>query len=381
VADPAPEGIERLARYVEELDDTPAWVVDAFRSVPRHLFVPALAVAATAGCSEKTVIDRGADPDTWWNTVYSKEPIITQLDDGATDIRDVAGDYTSSSSAPATVAELLRLLDPEPGDSVLEVGTGTGWTAALISHVVGEHGQVTSIEVDPVIAEQAAKNLAASGARPRLLVGDGALGCTDGEPYDRVHVTCGIRRVPYAWIEQARPGGVIVAPFSPGVGDEFVLHLRVRPDGTAVGRFPGFAFYMKMRSQRSISHIPDDGTGRHLASPVHPRTIGLAPPGAGLAMSALTGLDAHVSREEDRFVVYVRDPGDQSRWAAATHRLGDRDHHVYQMGDRPLWDEVVDAYFRWVSWGRPHCSRYGMTVTPEGQSIWVDTPERVLTST
>lgn len=138
---------------------------------------------------------------------------------------------------------------------------------------------------------------------------------------------------------------------------------------------------MKMRSQRSISHIPDDGTGRYLASPVHPRTIGLAPPGAGLAMSALTGLDAHVSREEDRFVVYVRDPGDQSRWAAATHRLGDRDHHVYQMGDRPLWDEVVDAYFQWVSWGRPHCSRCGMTVTPEGQSIWVDTPERVLTST
>ncbi|TYB54768.1 protein-L-isoaspartate(D-aspartate) O-methyltransferase [Nonomuraea sp. PA05] len=377
MGDPASEGVERLARYVEGLGGNPAWVMDAFRAVPRHLFVPAVAFATPDDVP--VVIDRDADPGTWWDTVYSKEPIITQLDDGATDLRTAVGAYTSSSSAPATVAELLRVLDPEPGDSVLEVGTGTGWTAALLSHVVGEHGRVTSIEVDASVAEQAAKNLGDAGFHPVLLVGDGADGCAHFAPYDRVHVTCGIRRVPYAWVEQCRPGGVIVAPFSPGVGEEFVLRLRVSRDGTALGRFPGFAYYMRMRSQRPISHVPDDGTGRYVPTAVHPRTIGLAPPGADLAMSALTGLHAHVSREEDRFVVYVRDPDHADRWAAATHRRGSRDHEVYQMGDRPLWEELLDAYFRWVSWGEPGPERFGMTVTSGGeQLIWLDTPERVL---
>ncbi|MEV4083238.1 hypothetical protein ACGFJC_29015 [Nonomuraea fuscirosea] len=63
----------------------------------------------------------------------------------------------------------------------------------------------------------------------------------------------------------------------------------------------------------------------------------------------MTGLDAHVEREEERFVVYVRDPADPGRWAAAVHRLGERERQVYQVGDRSLWEELVDAYFRWVS--------------------------------
>ncbi|WP_052422810.1 hypothetical protein [Nonomuraea candida] len=365
--------VEGLAEYVAGLGN-PGWVVDAFRAVPRHRFVPGVALA-TEG--EPYVIDLDDDPDAWWRAVYSRQAIVTQLDDGATDLRAGKGDYTSSSSAPATVAELLRLLDPEPGDHVLEVGTGTGWTAALISHLVGGHGRVTSVEVDAAVAGQAAKNLAAIGCSPVLLVGDGALGCPDGAPYDRVHVTCGLRRVPYALVAQARPGAVIVTPFAPGVGERFVARLRVLPDGTAVGRFPGFASYMWMRSQRPPA-VPDDGGGRTSPSRVHPRVIGRAPAGADLAMSALTGLNAHVGREEDRYVVYVYDPADPGHWAAAVHQDGERDHTVHQVGDRPVWDELCDAYFQWASWGEPDHDRFGLTVTPDGQSLWLDTPGRVL---
>jgi protein-L-isoaspartate(D-aspartate) O-methyltransferase len=46
-----------------------------------------------------------------------------------------------------------------------------------------------------------------------------------------------------------------------------------------------------------------------------------------------------------------------------------------------VWDEVVQAYAQWVSWGEPHWRRYGLTVAPDGQSIWLDTPERVLSTT
>lgn len=123
---------------------------------------------------------------------------------------------------------------------VLEVGTGTGWTAALLSHLVGEEN-VTSIEVDVAVAEQAAKNVSAAGFQPNLVVGDGAIGFSDRAPYDRVHVTCGVHTMPYTWVAQCRPGAVIVAPFSTECGADVAVCLSVGEDGTAEGRFPGLA--------------------------------------------------------------------------------------------------------------------------------------------
>jgi protein-L-isoaspartate(D-aspartate) O-methyltransferase len=294
----------RIQRLVGRIgaDDTIGEVVkQAIRAVPRHLFIPDVALA-TPGDAQPYVIDREADPGAWWDAVYSMMPIVTQLDDGATPIRAVSGDYTSSASAPSTVADLLQLLDVKPGHRVLEVGTGTGWTAALLSRLVGEGGAVTSVEVDDAVAEQAAKNLTAAGAaQPRLLVDDGANGYVGGSPYDRVHVTCGIRDVPYAWIEQARPGAVIVLPYCPGFGDNHSLRLRVMPGGTAIGRFPGGADYMLMRSQR----VPGDRAARgpedkhYLTTSVDPRTIGHAPAGADLTIAALTGLVSYGSAMVD----------------------------------------------------------------------------------
>ncbi|KAB8196888.1 protein-L-isoaspartate(D-aspartate) O-methyltransferase [Nonomuraea phyllanthi] len=377
-----------MVEYIDSVEDIPHFVREAVRAVPRHRFVPDVALAAPGGSEEAFVIDRIADPGTWWDTVYSPAPIVTQLDDGGTDIRAGAGAYTSSSSAPSTVAHFLQLLDPEPDDQVLEVGAGTGWTAALLAHLVGSHGGVTSVEIDGNVAEQAAKNLAdfeaeaeaeaEAGAGVRVVVGDGAEGWSERAPYDRVHVTCGIRTVPYAWVEQCRPGGVIVAPYCPGFGDDHALRLVALPDGTAVGRFPGYASYMMMRSQRPIPYVGDDGGGRRLATRVHPRTIGLAPPGADLAMAAMTGLYAHTSRQYSRFLVYVLDPGDPGQWAVGVHERGESEHTVYQMGERPLWEEVTDAYFRWVGWGEPGRDRFGMTVTPEGQRVWLDSSDRVI---
>ena len=189
-------------------------IKDAVRAVPRHQFIPDVGLVRSDD-GEPYLIDREAEPDAWYEAVYSRHAIVTQLDDGRTPLTALKGDYTSSASQPGTVADLLHHLQAEPGMRVLEVGTGTGWTAALLSHLVGDQGEVTSIEVDTAVAEQAAKNLGEAGFQPRLLVGDGALGCTDFAPYDRVHVTCGIRHVPYAWVEQSRPGGVIVLPWRP----------------------------------------------------------------------------------------------------------------------------------------------------------------------
>ncbi|MFI0420960.1 hypothetical protein [Spongiactinospora sp. 9N601] len=101
-----------------------------------------------------------------------------------------------------------------------------------------------------------------------------------------------------------------------------------------------------------------------------PRIVWQAPPGAHLAIAAITGLRSYA--EED-------DPDTPGRWVATRSAPGDvGEFATYQVGDRPLWDEVVDAYRRWVAWGEPGRDRSGMTVTPDGQQVWLDTPQQVI---
>ncbi|MFC3986640.1 methyltransferase domain-containing protein [Streptosporangium jomthongense] len=382
-----PERIDGLLALLKGVGRLEEPVEQALRAVPRHDFIPALALVPDE--EGLRAVNRDADPDGWWETVYADVSIVTQLDDGATAfsavgsggvVRLPAGvDYTSSASAPSTVVGLLNLLDAEPGHRVLEVGTGTGWTAALLSRLVGDGGLVVSVEIDPAVAEQAAKNLTAAGHdRVRLVVGDGTGGHPEDGPYDRVHVTCGVRTVPQEWVEQTRPGGVIVLPYVPGFGTGHELRLIVTPDGFAHGRFSGFASYMMMRSQRTPAGVLSY-TRDHQATTteVDPRAIGHAPAGADLAVAARTGLYSRTLIWDDAYRLWVYEPG-TCHAAAVTWTEGRRDIEVRQYGDRPVWDEVVDAYFQWVGWGQPGRGRFGMTVAPDGQRVWLDEPSRTI---
>ncbi|MDF5752425.1 hypothetical protein [Spongiactinospora sp. TRM90649] len=185
-----------------------------------------------------------------------------------------------------------------------------------------------------------------------LVIGDGADGCPGRALFDRVHVTCGIRRVPYTWVEQTRPGGIIVLPWCPEFGTDHALRLTVMPDGTAHGRFPGFASYMPIRSQRMPAWHADDRTGHRSTTRIDPRTIGDAPAGADLARAAISGLRAF-AEDDYGYRLWVVDTETPSRWAAVTYQTGADEFEVYQLGDRAVWDEVTDAYFRWVAWGEP----------------------------
>ncbi|MEV5576206.1 methyltransferase domain-containing protein [Spirillospora sp. NPDC052269] len=339
----------------------------ALRDVPRHLFAPSLAWAG-----EGDQVSEPTDPEGWLDLVYGDDAIITQLDDGTTDIASGDGRFTSSLSAPSTAVSLLELLDVEPGHRVLDVGTGTGWTAALLSRLVGEEN-VTTVEVDPQVSGWAAANLKRAGASPRLVVGDGAHGWTEGALYDRVHATCAVARVPYTWIEQTRPGGVIVTPYDPGFGSSHELRLVVMPDGTAVGRLTGYASYMMMRAQRHPEWNPSGQAGSRSTTDIDPRTIGYAPAGADLAMgAALPGVCAKGERDGDGYILRLWSP---DAWATARYEPGRETYDVEQAGERALWDGAVSAYFGWITSRNPGRDRFGLTVTPTGEHVWLDRPE------
>jgi protein-L-isoaspartate(D-aspartate) O-methyltransferase len=126
---------------------------------------------------------------------------------------DTDGTSISCASQPEIVAIMLERLDARPGERILELGAGTGYNAALLAHLVGETGHVTTIDVDDDLVEGVRAHLAVAGVtNVEALTRDGALGHAEGAPYDRIIATVGAHGIPRAWLDQLAPGGRLVVP-------------------------------------------------------------------------------------------------------------------------------------------------------------------------
>lgn len=353
----------------------------AMEAVPRELFVPDTGLALPEE-GDSYPIDRRVRPREWIEAVYSDTAVITQRDDGRGDPLVLSdGAATSSISAPGIAFRFLELLAPRDHDRVLEVGTGTGYTAAILSARLGSEN-VTSVEVDAGIAEQAVSNLDASGFTPRVVIGDGKAGYPDGGPYDRVHATAAVAEVPFTWVEQTRPGGVVAVPWQPLRGHGLIARLTTTCDG-AYGRFHGPAGYMLLRSHRTDlrwrAHHHDDA--EVTATTLDPRTAFEAGPGLQLATVALAPGLAYWDHvyDDGSFSLLLFEIGDpDGPWAACDWEPGQDRYEVTQYGNRRLWDELEDAFEWWVRHDAPDVDRFGLAVTPEGDNLWLDEPTRLV---
>lgn len=358
---------------------SPDWA-PTFATVDRAVFLPDLMWPFDMDTGQSLPVDRAVDPGTWYAAADGDIPIVTQWDDGEHAGAEPGRVSTSSSSMPSVVYSFLRTLDVEEGMAVLDVGTGTGETSGALFHRCG-HGRVTTIEVDPAVSRHARERLRANGLYPEVIVGDGSKGCRDGGPYDRVLATVGLRRIPGAWIEQTRSGGLVVAPWGTHFSNADAVARLVVSDGEASGHFTRPVEFMKLRSQR----LERPGSDEYLAAgpPADARTStttvteGEFVTGKYTALPFALGLrvpdcsQAVADKRDGARPVWFYGLGDLS-WACVMFQDGEREARVWQSGPRRLWDETEAAYRWWVEQGRPEHTRFGLTVTPAGETAWLD---------
>ena len=121
-----------------------------------------------------------------------------------------------TNSQPRTVEAMLRLLDVRPGNRVLDVGAGSGWTTALLSHLTGPSGRVVGLERVPELAAWGTDNLRRAGVDADLRVATpGILGLPTEGPWDRVLVSAEARELPAQLLDQLADPGRLVIPVGP----------------------------------------------------------------------------------------------------------------------------------------------------------------------
>ena len=237
-------------------------VEQAFRAVPRHFFLPSRN----------------------WGEVYRDEAIPTHFKEG-TQIS------ISSSSQPTMMAIMLEQLQITPGMRVLEIGTGTGYNAALLAHLLGDPSNVWTVDVTEEFCQEARDHLRAAGVEGvHVVCADGWGGWSEAAPYDRVIVTASAHDIVPAWVSQLRDGGLLVVPWGASNTQQRSIAFR-RYGERLVMEATHFCGFMPMRGVHEQPAAPSPADWKNWLFPGQPEgdpirligyPIGTAPaPGPG----------------------------------------------------------------------------------------------------
>ncbi|WP_030870810.1 ATP-grasp peptide maturase system methyltransferase [Streptomyces sp. NRRL S-37] len=362
--------------------DDPGWRA-AVETVPRHRFVPGFYLPGEKrdgqGPTRWQPVTARLDHGRWLAAAYSDITLVTQFDGDEPDWEHPAERYggtpTSSSTLPSLVVRMWADADVREGHTVLEIGTGTGYSTALACERLGSAG-VTSVEVDPHRLERAAGALHGCGHAPTLAVADGLYGYWPEAPFDRIVAACSFRAVPPALVAQTRPGGKILLTLSGWLHGYARVLLTVTGDGTAEGRLlGGTVSFMPARTHAAPA----------FGNPAHWVAAGLP----GRARVARHGPERITAATKDAFhlrflvqsavpdaqlvtvgdVVHLVDVVSGSAAALTPDGDGDGAWQVREGGPVRLWERVECVLDAYDAAGRPGPETFSLCVYDGGQHL------------
>jgi protein-L-isoaspartate(D-aspartate) O-methyltransferase len=225
--------------------------VAAMARVPRHRLLPHFwAMSTVLGLTEDTLEFHEGDVRGLEHVYDDDRPVAVNKVVGA------VGGTTSTASAPRLLALQADLLALEQGMSVLEIGTGPGYFAALLAELVGPTGRVVTLDIDAPVVQHATARLSELGyAHVTAIARDGHLGAREHAPFDRVVGSVGCNDVSAAWLAQLAPGGYALVPLLHGA-----VHPMVRVDADGEGRVASRSGYVRIQgAQAGVDLWPHAG--------------------------------------------------------------------------------------------------------------------------
>jgi protein-L-isoaspartate(D-aspartate) O-methyltransferase len=333
-------------------------VAQAFLTTRREAFVPFFFEQEGFSWIRRT-------PDTynesaWIDAIYRDEPLITLVDEHNWPV--------SSSSAPTVMAMMLEALEIEPGMRVLEIGTGSGYNAALLAQLVGDAALVVSIDIEESLARSAEQALHELVGAVAIHVGDGRLGVSDHAPYHRIIATASAPGIPRAWYDQLAAGGRLVMDLQGSLDKSGFLIINKAADDRAEGYFdPRYLHFMPLRPGESLATRPvarllrqpttrditveeNETTATIFADRAFHWFLQWDAPGISLAKSTVV----QGSRAGQPFITMI----DGAKETIIQLFLRNGKWSGYQRGGHGLWETVEQTYSEWDSLGRPGQDAY-----------------------
>ena len=342
-------------------------------ATPRHRFVHRYRVGDGPLC------DSGADPAQSLPEIYS-DAVMRH-------VNAAGAPLPSSNSQPSYILYLLHLLSLEPGQSVLEIGSGSGWLAAVMARLVGPQGRVIGIELIPGLARQSRADLAALKVENVAIIsGDGTNGHEAGAPYDRAIITAATWDVPASLFDQVAEGGLILVPIEQRGGHGCSVTVLRRQGAALVAEraVPGWFVPLlgagQDRADVSVEEPPEQDATARFALP-------LGVPGAFAPTAAAMQFRAFLGRTEPGFVTCAQSGEDDWRPDTPLPPFGIRDGaalalwragEIVSYGDRRAASSLARAYANWAALGLPGLSAFQVEIyraeaaPPPTDRLWIE---------
>lgn len=344
---------------------------EPLRETPRHVLVERWLTPGAAGW---TAVDGPSDEEAWAKAAYSDATLVTRVGpvhaDHTQPDQVVTGLPTSSSTLPSLVVTMLRHGRLTPGVRLLDLATGSGYSAALACQRLGDE-HVTTLDVDPYLTQAAAERLDRIGQQPTVVTADGT-GELPGT-FERIVSMVSVPRIPASWLAALAPGGRLVTTLA---GTGLIVTAEKTDDGGARGRveWERAAF---MATRTGDDYPPGLSDVFATAAKVDGEKVTKSPfPVIDVmqawevwSMLSLTvpGIEHRMGTGDDggRMTWLLHADGS---WARAHTKPGERTATVHQGGPRRLYDRLDRIRWRWLEHGELPVYGAKVTVTPDGET-------------